>query len=124
MLADSNDVSGTFVTATKMVFRFKGPILLGSVQVGLIGNMDLSGSELTRKDSWTYVTDARIHDLDQSLSWLQILGLDNIILFDLDVAIGLLDEGASGSFGDLLVGIRHSGRSGMDRYDELGVNGS
>jgi hypothetical protein len=55
----------------------------------------------------THVTDTRVHDLDQSLSGLEVLGLNDIIILNLDVAVRLLDKGTSCSFRDLLLRVGH-----------------
>lgn len=60
------------------------------------------------------MTNTRIHDLDQSLSGLQVFGLNNIIILDIDVAVCLLDKSTSGSFRDLLLGVGHC--VGRDRF--------
>jgi hypothetical protein len=67
-----------------------------------------------QKMNATHVTDTRVHDLDQSLSGLEVLGLNNIIILDLDVTVCLLDKGTSCSFRDLLLRVGHC--VGRDRF--------
>lgn len=44
VLSDSNDISSTFVTTTEVILGVEGPILLGGVQVGLIGDISFMGT--------------------------------------------------------------------------------
>jgi hypothetical protein len=107
VLADGDNVASSFVTTAEVILGLERPIAFGGVQVRLIATWhEFDILTLTRKmTNPTYVAYTRVHDLDQCLSRLQVLGLDDIIVFHRDIAVGLLHKGTSSLLGDRFVGV-------------------